>query len=201
MNRGGFTLLEVVVSLSISTVIALLLHRGVSEFVSLGERGAARRQAAAESAAVRRQIAGWLRGVFVHIESPEVRFEGEDGGASAAGGDRLRFRTTAAYPAGHGSLWMELRIVRGQDAGLVAWIEDVQATPAGQAAGSRREVLLVPGASGLQARYLLDLGDEMRWVNGWSSSARLPRAVELRILGDSVPDLLRVPILVALSGG
>lgn len=194
MSRGGFTLPEVVVSLVLASLLALLVHRGVGEVVRLHERSAARREAAAEAAAIRRQVAAWLRGAFVAEDHPAGRFEGEDGGSSAESADRLRFRTLA--PGSPGPLGVELALAgaeRGEGAGLVARVA------AGE--GTAEVVPLVPGARGLQARYLLDLGDELRWVDRWSSGARLPRAVELRVQGEDVPPLLRVPLLVVLSGG
>ena len=62
----------------------------------------------------------------------------------------------------------------------------------------------MPAATGLRARYLSALSAQPVWLASWISSSILPRAVELRVeapAADSVPPLLRVPVLVSLGGG
>jgi prepilin-type N-terminal cleavage/methylation domain-containing protein len=196
VTRRGFTLLEVLVALVAAATVALLVHRGTAEVGALAARAAERRAAAAEAAAVRRQFAGWLRGTYVDPTRPDRRFEGTDGGEETQGGDRLRFRTSTASWGRTGSLQVALAVEPG--AGLVADVVDE--TEPGAAAAARR-VPLVPGATGLEMRYFLDIPGDRRWVRAWSTSVRLPRAVEVRVLGDSVPPLLRAPLVVALPGG
>lgn len=188
-NRG-FTLVEILVAVAITGLVALLLHRSLAELHRLGDRAAAARSRGAQSAAVRRQITSWLRGVYVDPMSGVIRFDGIDGVASSGGGDRLAFWTTADGLDGGGPSQVSLEIEPG--VGLVAYVADrtMSITP------DPRRVVLAPGADRLEARYYVELGLERVWLPTWSSAVTTPVAVELRILGRDVAPLLRIPVLV-----
>ena len=90
--------------------------------------------------------------------------------------------------------WLFARDEKTPERGLVAEV--------GPARESKRErVELVPGASALQVTYLSALSRDPVWLPSWISTTVLPRAVELRVGGapDSIPPLLRLPILVTLA--
>jgi hypothetical protein len=70
-------------------------------------------------------------------------------------------------------------------------------------AGPEERLELVPAATGLRIRYLSALSAQPVWLPSWISSSVLPRAVEMRVeapTADSVPPLLRLPLLVSLGG-
>jgi hypothetical protein len=43
------------------------------------------------------------------------------------------------------------------------------------------------------------LGDR-GWLPSWVSSTIIPSGVEIRLAGDSLPPLLRLPLMVAIGG-
>lgn len=199
MNREGFTLMEMVIAIAMASVVALFVHRGLHELEEMTARAAERREAAAHAAAVRRQLVGWLRGAHLGTEPAAGAFEGRDGADARVGSsdDRLAFPTLAPDPFRAGEARVQLGISRGPGTsatGLVARLSYGRDN-----AGPL--LPLVPQATGFDVRYLFDPGDGPRWTNDWVSSARLPAAVELRLSGDSLPPLLRFPILVTLAGG
>ncbi|HET6230913.1 MAG TPA: prepilin-type N-terminal cleavage/methylation domain-containing protein [Longimicrobiaceae bacterium] len=202
-GRGGFTLMEVLVSLTLAGIVALLLHRGLGELGAMEARAAARREQAAHAAAVRREIAGWLRGAYVEPLTMGMSFEGSRG-EGQRGSDRLRFHTTtSAWPRGAPAT-VDLRVEPG--AGLVASVDE--GAPTSPEAGDRsaspgaaqRVEVLEPAAEGLDVRYRISAGGDVRWVTSFLSAAGVPDAVELRIRGAGVPPLLQEPVVVVLSG-
>lgn len=227
MSRGGFTLVEVLVALAVSAIVALAAHRGAAVAGDLFARAATGREAAMRAVSVRRRIAGWLRSAYVAGPDDPRGFTGVDG--TANGGvpdDGIRFVTLTPGPLRHGRALVEIGIDRDPgtaEAGLVADVADVAPeiqrrgrtnrdrtspragsdfarTAAGASGAARRErLVLVPTATGLAVRHRLTVGDEVRWFDGWASNVQLPEAVEVRIIGDSLPPLLARPILVTLS--
>jgi prepilin-type N-terminal cleavage/methylation domain-containing protein len=195
-GSNGFTLVEVLIAVVLAGIVALLLHGGTKEIAAIGERAASHRRDAASAAAIRRQVAAWLRTAYLEAGHEGKGFEGINGLGAGTDGDRLRFRSSAGSWGRTGSLFLELRMERGT--GFVAVVTDVTATGA---SSQIQRIALVPEARQIQIRYYLDTGGERRWVDEWRGLTTLPRAVELRILGDSVPPLLRAPLIVGLPVG
>ena len=201
MRRAGVTLIELVVSL---TVIGLVSAAG---YAALGWMAEARRGAAestdavARAAAVRRSLGDWLGGARLTIEEDGVEFRGVDGERDGAADDELTFLTTAGTPLGEGETMVRLFVDRDErtpERGVVAELTD-------RRRGDRRRVMEVePGATQLEVRYLTGVGGSRRWVPSWISTTVLPAGVEVRIGAeqeDGLPSLLRLPLLVPLSGG
>jgi hypothetical protein len=112
--------------------------------------------------------------------------------------DELVFPTTASTPLGVGTTVVHLYIDDDRDTpevGLVAALTEL-------ASDEPRLVELVPEAGSLELRFLLTIqGTVGEWVDGWISN-QLPGAIELTLgptPGDTLPPLLRYPLLVALE--
>lgn len=209
MSRGGLSLAEVVVALAIASLVALAAHATVGTITDLGGRSRDYLEETLRAVAVRREITHWLRGAYLY-QVPEAPFfegfdEGELGGGSPAS---MAFPSVSPDPfAMHRSV-VTIGIARGAEvprgvaAAVVRYPDRAQysgfSSPSvepGPPFGAW--MLLVPGAESLEVRYLPPRGQGTEWLRGWISGVELPAAVELRILGDSVPDLLRVPIVLA----
>jgi hypothetical protein len=161
-------------------------------------RAAESADAVARAAEVRRQVEGWLTSARVTIEEGGPQFQGIDGRtASGEDDDVVSVLTTGETPLGSGDVIVTLRIDRDSataERGLVAEFRDWR--------GQRRAALeLEPHATALDARYRSALAEHGVWLPSWVSSSVLPRGIELRIEGDSVPPLLRLPVVAVMGGG
>jgi prepilin-type N-terminal cleavage/methylation domain-containing protein len=216
MSRGGFTLLEVVVSLTIAAVVVVGAHSGIAMLIDLSQRAARHREDASRAAAVRGTLAEWLRGAYVDTAGAAIGFRGIPGVSPFGSSDhRLDFQTRVPGAAGGGGIQtfhITIRVDRAgaaRDGRLIAELRPVagpgapraQGAPAGPVRDESRSMVLAPQVSGFSAQYLLAVGDERHWLSRWESGTRVPDAVRLRIHGDSVPDLLNVPLTVPLVTG
>lgn len=214
MSRAGFTLMEVVVALAVASLVALAAYQGVAILGELDARATARREAGVRHLAIRRQLVDWLRSAHLATDSLPVGFEGHDRvTAHGVPDDFVAFPTLAPGPFRSGRALVRIRIDRDpatSERGLVAVLADEPGDTPALRTGSGVErnrgagadiVALVPEATGLDIRYRFRLGGGPTWFDGWVSAVRLPDAAELRILGDSIPPILHVPILVPIGGG
>jgi prepilin-type N-terminal cleavage/methylation domain-containing protein len=157
-NSGGFTLLELMVAITVGALVVLVAHQ---LFAAVGDRGwtlIAGRMALDRSANARR----WLAATFLSL----------DVGTDGAGGfdgqpDQAIFSTWLLTPDG----WFERRQVtlnaaQGQLRAAV--------TPGAP-------IALVDSVVDLQLDYLLEPGAESRWVRAWVSPVSAPVAVRMRI--------------------
>ena len=196
--RAGFTLVEVMVGLTVAS-LALLAGMSALGFVSDRSRHAEDATLAAVGGATQRALLyDWLAGARFRASTGE-HFEGlpDDRGGELM--DVLMFPTTARTP-----LDVPLSVVMlyidvdpaTPERGLVAEISGPPVTSEPQ----RME--LVPQAGRIRIRYL-SAGAGAAWETSWVLRNELPRLVELSLepaAGDSLPLLLRYPVRVSLAG-
>lgn len=195
------TLVELMVGLAVA---GMALAAGVAAVRSVADYRVRAAQVTARvehEAAVRRRLVEWLAGARLSPGEGGPEFRGISGVRAGGGDDELTFvtRTEAAPVQG----FAQVRLYVDRDPatpqrGLVAAVTEWRGT------GPEQRLELVPAATGLRARYLSALSAQPVWLASWISSSILPRAVELRVeapAADSVPPLLRVPVLVSLGGG
>lgn len=195
MSRKGFALVEVVVATAVAGVVALLVHQGVRVLFDVEERSATLRQEAARAAAVRRQVVSWLNAAVVEGSLDSWDFEGTAGVADEGAPDAaVSFVTLAPGPFEPGRARLTLRIAREAGASALVAVRDTAALAGGPE-------VLVPGATGMAVRYLHTVDGERTWTATWRSSAQLPEAIELRVFGDSIPPILRLPVFVVPRSG
>lgn len=193
-RQAGFTLVEIVVALTVGALVTLVAHTTVSQTLDTATRSRNRLAAAQHSAGVRKQLADWLGGAQVSSSNDsDIAFLGGDAAEDTTRCDQLRFVSATAL-AGE---WTEIHLFIDDDPhtrerGLVASLGG-DLTPT-------HVVGLEPSATDLEIRYLFRINTELRWFSGWSSSIELPLAVEIRLLGENLPPLLQLPITVAVGG-
>ncbi|HEX2188691.1 MAG TPA: prepilin-type N-terminal cleavage/methylation domain-containing protein [Longimicrobiaceae bacterium] len=196
MSRRGFALLEVVVAVAVAGVVALLVHQGLRTVFEVEDRAAGVRAEAARAAAVRRQVVAWLGAAVVEGSLEGWDFEGTSGVTAEGAPDAVvSFVTLAPGPFRPGRARLTLHVAREPAAGTSALVAERDT-----AWGAAPEVL-VPGVTGLAVRYLHTVDGERAWTDTWRSSAQLPEAIELRIFGDSIPPVLRLPVFVVPRSG
>lgn len=170
-DRRGFTLVEVLVALTIGAVVVLLAHQLFAGIAHRGRTLTEARTALDRAANARR----WLQATFLSLDV------GTDGASGFEGRpDHAVFTTWLLTPDG----WFERRVVSlaRQDDRLVATV-----TP-GQA------IALSDSITDVGFDYLLEPGVEARWVREWVSPVSAPAAVRMRVtLGRGTGD--REPVV------
>jgi prepilin-type N-terminal cleavage/methylation domain-containing protein len=158
MSDRGFTLIEILVALTIGALAVLLAHEIFAAVVDRGQALVHARLALDREVNARR----WLEATFLSL----------DVGVDSAGGfegrrDRVRFASWLRTPDG----WFERRaLVLGREQGrLIASV-----TPGDP-------IALLDNVTDLQLDYLLEPGAESRWVREWVSPVSAPVAVRLRV--------------------
>jgi prepilin-type N-terminal cleavage/methylation domain-containing protein len=161
----GFTLIEVMIALTLSALVVLLAHRiftGVVDGVHAlqGARTALDRDANAR------------RDLTEMFGSLDVGTEGAGGFAGRR--DRVDFTTWQRVPQG----WLERRRVSlGAEGGILV-------------ARSDMSIALEDSASGVEFDYLLEPGINAAWVREWISPVSAPVAVRVRIARKAAVDTL-----------
>jgi prepilin-type N-terminal cleavage/methylation domain-containing protein len=154
--RRGFTLIEVLVALALTGIVALLAHRLLVVTVT-STRALVEVRANTDQ---RHQGERWLRQLFGSLEAA-----GEAGGFDGRP-ERLEF--SAWTPVAEG--WMERRrlLLEARDRRLIL-------------SGELPSLTLADSVLALELDYLLEPGAESRWVRTWQSPVSAPLAVRLRV--------------------
>lgn len=168
-GKSGFTLIEVVVALTIGAVVVLCAERLFSGAADGGRVVVAARERLDREANARR----WLRATFLSLAVGDSGVGGFEGDTN-----RLRFTAWEMTPGG----WFEpARIDVGTRGGYL-----VAAVSIGQ------RLTLDDSVRDVAFDYLLEPGADTRWVRRWISPVSAPIAVRMRIArhGSSVDTLL-----------
>ena len=199
--RRGFTLLELVIALSIS---AIAVTAGYGAFAFLVDQRGVTEGATRETMrawGTRETLTEWLAGARLDPQGAlATEFKGLRGTHNNLADDELTFLTTAATVLGDGESIVHLYIARdagGASRGLAADLELWH--------GARRTtVLLDSTVAGLELAYRSSVFTAPAWSSSWASNTVLPSGVRLTMLaarGDSLRPLMRAPLVVALEGG
>ena len=172
-HSRGFTLIEVVVALTLASVVALLVQRLFAATADSVEvlRGASERLSQESNG--RRVVQGLLGSLDIGPREAEFR----------GGPLRIEFASWFGEPYG----WP----VRARHA-LFASEGALVATT------GKDTLALLCNVRALEVDYLLSSGSNEAWVRAWESPSSAPRAVRLRLARDSGVDTLL--ILVGARG-
>ncbi len=192
---AGFTLIELIVSL---TITGAVLSAGFAAFRTVLDRrdvAAAMLDEIARAAGERELLRSWIEAARLPHQG-EPAFAGLDALSGKLPDDNLTLLTAATAELDGVEAIVRLGVDRDErtpERGLVARLTSWPA-------GERRTVEIDRRVTGLELRYFsLPLGDR-GWLPSWVSSTILPSGVELRLIGDSLPPLLRLPLLVPVGG-
>src|SRR5437773_7011106 len=157
-DRRGFTLIEVVVALTIGAVVVLLAHELLGAVAERGRTLTSARTALDRSANARR----WLEAAFL---SPGVGTDGASGFEGRPG--HAAFTASLLTPDG----WFERQQVTLSAAERRLRAVITPGTP----------IALADSVTDVQFDYLLEPGAESRWVREWVSPVSAPVAVRMRV--------------------
>ena len=167
ISRRGFTLVELMVALVITALVALLAAGTFSAAVGGVYRIRAERIAQDRAANSRR----WLAAAFLSLEVGQQGSRQFDGHPT-----RASFTTWLPAPGG----WMERA-----DVTLTRIGDSLVATVAGAP-----PVVLADSVRSIDLDYLLQPGAESRWASDWVSPVSAPLAVRLRVERADVTDTI-----------
>jgi prepilin-type N-terminal cleavage/methylation domain-containing protein len=197
-SRRGFTLLELVVSIAIAGIIALLVYGSAS--AGFDTRDAlARHQAGAESELrVRVVLSDALRHASDEADPGTTAFDLVDAlDPRGLPADQLTFLTRGMLPPlGASALWRVT--VSPTSAGVVVRAEPVD----GSRSAGRRDgdaptfTSVLPNVRGLDIE-VASLVDRA-WLAAWPSSGQLPAAVRISLY-DATGQLVGAPLVVRLG--
>lgn len=183
----GFTLIEVVLALSIFALLGTILYGAFS----LSHSALAKSQASAARSQTQRSTAdllgSYIRSAYPYRQSPQdqtIFFEGES--------DRLVF--VSAYSHGMGGRGMakiQIAVEASESARAPLYLEE--ATPVRVGAeepapsGQIQRVVMQPRIGDFRLAYLDPQGDEESWQERWDGREQrtLPRAVRLTFVDES----------------
>jgi prepilin-type N-terminal cleavage/methylation domain-containing protein len=196
-GRRGFTLVELLVALAITGVVALAAQQVLAAALDARARSRTQRELALSAASRRAALESWLRAATLSM--PDAPFSGRPGGDAVWPADELAFVVAdagALHPGPH-----RIRVWLGRDPGAAAsgLVAELLPLPVGVAPADT--LVLAPAAARLRIRYLDAPGV---WVDAWDAGAagRLPLAVEVSMAtvpGVAVPpgeELVFAPAMV-----
>jgi prepilin-type N-terminal cleavage/methylation domain-containing protein len=190
---GGFTLVELLVAITITSLIALLAYGSARAAFDTDERLARARSTVESAGAMRALVSDALRHAVPAASDDQLAFELQRGeGEGGLPADRVRFVSRGVVPPlGAGVAWLVTVAIAAD--GLV--LEAVPASGGGTPVRTSVRTS-VPDVAGLRVRVLGD--DAGGWALAWDAPARLPRGVELRLLRAD-GRLAGAPVVVALD--
>ena len=199
-RRGGFTLVEVLVGLTVAS-LALLAGMSTLGFVDERARHAEAALTVATGAANQRALlTDWLTGARARAVTGET-FEGFLEEIDGVESSLLLLPTVAATPLEGATTVVGLYIDVNDETPERGLVAEMTGVTLGM---EPRRMELVPEAGVLRIRYLMlfDTGD-WNWIDEWQGQQSMPRMIELSLepaRGETLPPLLTYPIRVALTG-
>lgn len=179
-RRGGFTLLEVMVAIVLTSVVALVTFGTIQAAFALDERLDDHRGRAEAQMILRTFLVDALRHPPEEGGSAMNEMLFELGDRSDARGfplDEIRFLSRGITPPlGASGSWA---VTLGAEDGGVR----LRAAPVGTSAAAPIEAW-IGGARGLNVRVLYRTGD-LEWSERWDVSGRVPVAVELAFINEA----------------
>lgn len=193
MIRRGFTLLELLVSIVVTSVVALLVYGAANSGFETRERLLRQHGALQTERAARLVLLEALRNARPATRPGAQAFVVEDRrDARGRPADRMRFVATGGFPPlTDDAQWL---VQLAPDSAGIALL----ALPLGVRGATPRTLGRVPGATGVDVR--VRTLDGTGWAAQWSLLSLVPSAVEVTFTADSGPAPLPLRVALPLGG-
>lgn len=187
-RQKGFTLLELMVAIVISGMIALLAYGAITAGLSTRDRIDAYRRNAQSRALARPLIVDALRHIADASSATQSVFQLQQ---TSAGGLALVvfFTRGVENPMGASGLWK--MTLATSERGL-----RIDAVPLEDATQSPISTI-IPGVHDVRLRVLPTRQDQM-WVTNWESPRQHPYAIKIEML-DSLAQMIEAPLVITTS--
>lgn len=188
-HPGGLTLLELLVAIVISGMVALLAYSAIGSGLDTLSRVDAHRRESQSLALFRPLIADAMRHIAdAGVNAPSV-FQITRSSAGNSGTGLVFLTRGIESPLGSSGLW-KLTLAPSLSGLLIEAVplEDVTQSPL---------VSLIPGVREMRVRVLPTRQDRL-WVTNWESPRQHPYAVKIELL-DSAGKMMDAPLVIATS--
>lgn len=193
MTRRGFTLLELLVAIVLTGVVALLVYGAAKAGSDTAAQLAASRHRWQSQRAMRTLLEDALRNARPALRAGDAAFALQ--ARTSSGGvpeDELTFVTRGGFPPLTADAdWRVTIAVTAEGLSAIA-------SPLGVRTPERLAGIL-PGVRGLEIRILPPSGGP--WIRQWTFPAAFPRAVALTFWTDSGPSGAPLRVALPLGGG
>jgi prepilin-type N-terminal cleavage/methylation domain-containing protein len=199
-GRRGFTLLELVVALTITGVAVSAGYAVLAMLADRRDRITGEAESLARAAAVRGSLLEWLGSARVDQMRLGASFQGIDRERDGVPDDELTFLTAASTPLGAARTLVRITVARDsadQPTGLFADFRDWDGT-------RTQRLLLDSTVAAMDLRFNTRLIAGEPAPSSWSSGSLLPASVELLLTardGRVLPPLLTLPLFATIEGG
>ncbi|HUQ83231.1 MAG TPA: prepilin-type N-terminal cleavage/methylation domain-containing protein [Gemmatimonadaceae bacterium] len=193
--RSGFTLLELIVSIAVTGIIALLVYGSANAGFDTRDALARHREGAESELRARAFLVDALRHASEDANPGDAAFELRDAADSRGlPADQLTFLSRGVIPPlGASALWVVT--VAPSPAGLMISAGPAPAAPT-DSAGVTSVVGVIAGARGVDVD-VMSLADR-RWTNAWPSNGQLPAAARV-ILYDATGRPMGAPVVARIG--
>lgn len=194
----GFTLLELLVALTITGLVVSAVYLVVSTALGSVERNREAQERTRRDRNAAALLGGLLRSARLDLERDPGGFRAPEAGDSPSGADELVFASSLGHPVGG--------LPRGERVGVHLWLRrpgDGPGTallalrPLGGRDAPADTLVLFPGVTDLRTRFRPEPGGP--WIETWSHRARLPATIRLDLA--SPRSLPPVVATLPLAGG
>lgn len=197
---NGFTLIEVVLALSIFALMAAILYGAFSLGHTAVEKSAANSTRNQKQRVIADLLGSYIRSTFPYRDSPQeqsIFFDGES--------DSLTF--VSAYSQGMGGRGMaKISIAKDEDSDGRATLKLEESAPVrvnsdAGSAGQSYSVVMQENVREFRLAYLDPQAEDEKWEERWDGREKriLPRAVRLSYLNDSGKDVRWIfPVMMSV---
>ncbi len=172
MSDRGFTLLELLISVAILGLVAVVIGSSVRLGIRTWERGESGIEASQRLRVLSDRLAQEVKSAYPYI----IDVEGEERVAFHGGPDSLWFVTALTGPAEGGLKWVSYSVMDGALTTREGRLPDKRLL---EKVGEKGDIL-DRAVHGFSLEYLSSAG---RWEEAWDLREELPRAVKMRIGG------------------
>lgn len=191
-RRSGFTLIEILVAIVLTSVVSLLVYGAALAARDTQARVVHERRSLLTAFGVRTLLEGAIAGSQTTFDSRDTVFRLESReSATGVPRDRLTFVASGDVPPlSPGADWVVTLQPTAEGLELAGLPRGVRTRP--------RRLALLPGVTGLAIR-VWTTGERPRWEDQWKFPGALPKAVELTYWTESGP--VGVPLTSRLALG